>query len=88
MLETSDVSNSDLVSVNDIVCPAKIERIEKISCLILQVLVSEKEKMLGKLSNFSSGKIEQRGLGWLQCLPIERDSYSNARKLVNGYPLI
>ena len=28
-VETSDVSNSDLVSVNDIVCPVMIERIEK-----------------------------------------------------------
>lgn len=50
-VEISDVFNSDLVSVNDIVCFVKIECIEK-EILIFIGFYFEKEKMLGKFFNF------------------------------------
>ena len=67
-VETSDVSNSDLVSVNDIVCPAKIERIEK-EILTFTGSYSEKEKMLGKLSNFFC-KLNKEGWDGYNAFPM------------------
>ena len=71
-------------SDNVVVCPAKIERIEK-EILTFTGSYSEKEKMLGKLSNFFC-KLNKEGWDGYNAFPIERDSYLNARKIVMDTP--
>lgn len=49
------------------------------------LIPSEKEKMLGKLSNFLC-KLNKEGWDGYNAFPIERDSYLNARKIVMDTP--
>lgn len=83
-VEASGISNGDLVGVDDIACPAKIERVKN-ETLTFTDSYSEKEKMLGKLSNFFCN-LNQEGWDGYNAFPIERDSYLNARKIVMGTP--
>lgn len=83
-VEASGISNGDLVGVDDIACPAKIERVKN-ETLTFTDSYSEKEKMLGKLSNFFCN-LNKEGWDGYNAFPIERDSYLNARKIVMGTP--
>lgn len=49
------------------------------------LIPSEKEKMLGKLSNFFC-KLNKEGWDGCNAFPIERDSYLNARKIAMDTP--
>jgi hypothetical protein len=54
-------------------------------CFFPLLIPSEKENMLGKLSNFFC-KLNKEGWDGCNTFPIERDSYLNARKIVINTP--
>lgn len=83
-VEESGISNDVLVGVDDIVCPAKIDCGEN-EILTFTDSYSEKEKMLGKLSDYFC-KLNKEGWDGYNAFPIEQTSCNNARKVVMATP--
>lgn len=83
-VEASGISNDGLVGVNDRVCSAKIDCGEN-EILTFTDSYSEKEKMLGKLSDFFC-QLNKEGWDGYNAFPIEQTSCNNARKVVMTTP--